>query len=200
VKLIMVLLLLFASKQVSSAQTLRIEVIRGEGAIHNVRDKEPLRPAVRVVRGDAGDPVPGASVTMRLPDSGPSGLFTSGRILTLITNSGGEAAPPGSFRTNMQLGSWEIRVSASHQGETARAVIPQTNAAPVEAFVSPGGGSRRTRLLLAALAAGAAGAALGVTGYGSRGRSTAAVGAPPSVAAAPIGLTVTPGAGSVGAP
>ena len=176
----------------------KLEILEGDGAIYNLRGRGFTMPRVRVTEAD-GQPVKGAAVTFRLPDAGPGALFADGRIAVVQTDDKGEAAVPP-VRLNSQLGPWEIRIAATHRGAVARASVQQINAAPVEAMMAPG---KRSKSLywLAAIAAGAATAVtVGLTGSGSPPRSggvsalgTAAPGAAPA-------LTISPGAGSAGAP
>lgn len=194
------MVVLLAMSMVGAAQTdgagLTIEVVEGNGAVLNIRDRHPVLPRVRVV--DSGRrPVAGAAVTFRLPEAGPSARFEDGRILVLQTDSQGEAAVRA-MKPNAQVGPWEIRVSAAHQGLVARAAIQQTNAAPVEAFAT----AKRSRTLywLAAVTAGVAAAtSLGVVrGGGNPASPAGAINAVAAAVAPP--LTISAGNSSISAP
>ena len=175
---------------------LAMETIEGDGAVYNLRSRGFSMPRVRVSLA-GGRVVPGAFVTFRLPDAGPGAIFAEGRIVTVSTDVLGEAAVPP-MRMNSQLGPWEIRISATHQGLVARSSIQQINAAPVDAMTA--GGAKRSRGLywLAIAAASAATlATVGVVAGGSSARS-GGVSAPGAAAAQP--LTISVGTGSAGAP
>ena len=94
------------------------------------------------------------------------------------------------IKLNRVNGKFEIQVSASHNGQTARTTITQTSqfaAAPVM--------SAKTITLLAIAAGVVAGVAIGVTrGGNNAGGST--VGQPPTVPP----TIITPGTPSVGGP
>ena len=178
---------------------LTLEVLEGDGAIYNVRTRTAAPPRVRVADA-AGQPVDGAFVTFRLPESGPGALFADGRIATVSTNVQGHAAAPA-LKPNSRLGPWEIRIAAVHWGMVTRASIQQINAAPVEAMAGGGGGKRSRGLYwLAAVSAGAAVAASvgfrkGSSPVRSGGVSALGAAAPGSQ---PVSIGV--GAGSIGAP
>jgi len=165
-------------------------------------------------------PVMGAEVTFILPDQGPSGTFPSGmRSLVATTDAQGQAIARG-VRPNNQTGPMQIRVAATYLGQTATAVITQTNvtmpvpetpkpapvppkeapppqsakvAAPDAPAPQPGRGmSKGVKVLLVlAIAAGAAaGAVLATRDSDSNGPGSP--GTPP--------IVITPGTPTVGGP
>ena len=176
-----------------------LEVVEGDGAIHNVRGKNAATPRVRVSGAD-GLPVPGASVTFRLPESGPGALFAGGRIAPVVTDAKGEAAAPA-MKLNSQLGPWEIRVAASHRGVVSRAAIQQINAAPVDAIAASGKKSRSLYWVAALTASAALAASVGfMSGGGGSVSRSGGVNAPTGAAAGLPPVTISAGAGSAGAP
>ena len=111
---------------------IEINVVEGEGAINNVRAHTAHDPVVEI-RDRAGALVAGATVTFQLPATGTGGVFpVTGSSLVIPTDEHGQAAARG-LRPNSLSGPFEIRVTASFQGQTASAVINQTNAIPAEA-------------------------------------------------------------------
>lgn len=169
--------------------TLRIVIVEGEGAINNVKQRVNREPIV-LVEDESHKPVAGASVTFFLPGQGPGGTFANGtNSLTTTTNTQGQAVARG-IRFNNQAGAMEIRVSASLAGQTASAIITQTNVLGSAASGgSAGGGMSRTAKILIVVAVVGGGAALGVLAT-HRGGSTTAT---PTT-------TITPGTVTVGAP
>jgi hypothetical protein len=193
------MLVLTAAGRAQSALTL--ETIEGDGAIYNLRGKQLSRPRVRVSAPD-GRPVEGAAVTFRLPDSGAGATFAEGRISTIVTGVNGEAVVPA-MRLNGQLGPWEIRVVAARAGVVARSSIQQINAAPAEAITAGNGNSSRKKYWIAAAAAGAATlVTLGLAGGTATARlgGVSAPAGPAAASPASQALTISAGAGSVGAP
>lgn len=188
--------------QAEVGRGLTIEVLEGSGALVNIRDRGIPAPRVRVLDA-SGQAVEGAAVTFRLPDAGPSARFDDGRILTLTSDAQGEASTPKRLRPNLQVGAWEIRVSAAYKGAVARASIPMTNAAPVEAFEAKKRGG--AMYWVAAVAAGVAaaatvGVARGAAGQGVRpGAAGVATPASSSSGATPA-LSITPGGATFSAP
>jgi len=174
---------------------LQVEVIQGDGAIHNIQNGRAVEPVVRVVN-DQGQPVPGAAVTFLLPETGPGGRFPTGSVFTTSTNETGQATVR-ELRPNQLVGQWEIRVAASHAGLRARASIQQTNASPMVEVKQRG----KSRTLLMAIIGGgaAAGLAAALGGGGGGGKAVTSPKAPPA-APASIPTTISAGAASIGRP
>src|ERR1700693_5272578 len=106
--------------------SLQILIVEGEGAINNVKQRVNRDPIVQV-EDENHKPVAGAAIIFFLPNDGPGGVFANGSTsLTTTTNGRGKAGARGS-RFNNQAGSMQIRVAASFAGQTASAIITQTN-------------------------------------------------------------------------
>lgn len=184
----------FLVSSIYGADSLRVVVLEGDGAINNISLQRAKEPVVRV-ETTAGTPIAGAAVTFLTPTNGPGAVFINNSpTTTVITDSEGRAIGRG-LRPNKVAGQFEIRVNASHEGSTATARIIQTNAEPV----GISRGSSKTIAILAIVGgAVAGGAALAARGGGGRSAS----GAPP-VATAPgpvTGTVIRPGTPSFGAP
>jgi hypothetical protein len=167
-----------------SAQTtgLKIVVVEGQGAINNVREHRAKEPVVQVV-DDGNAPVPGATLTFQLPDSGASGTFGTGeRMLTMVTDAKGQAVGRG-LRPNQVVGRFGIRVTASYRGETTSTTIFQTNAAPAGA-ASSGGGSKKF-LWIALVGGAAAGGLVAARGHGSSSSPSVVPVVPPGTVLVP---------------
>jgi hypothetical protein len=177
----------------AAAGPLQLTVIQGEGAIHNIHARQFVEPVVRVT--DNGEPVAGAIVSFLLPQAGPGGRFPHGPMLTLATAPDGTAAARG-FQPNAVTGQFEIRVTASWNGQHARATLLQTNAAPAEARAARP--RSRTFLILGLIAGGAAAGAVAALGGGSSPSPAAGSAPPPAVVQPPA--TIAAGSGSLGAP
>jgi hypothetical protein len=168
--------------------SLQIVIVEGEGAINNIKQRVNREPIVQV-EDESHKPVAGVSVTFFLPNQGPGGTFANGlNSLTTATNAQGQAVARG-IRFNSQAGTMEIRVAASIAGQTASAIITQTNVLGSSSSGGPGGGMSRTAKILIVAAVVGGGAALGVLAT-HRGGSTTAI---PTT-------TITPGTVTVGAP
>jgi cell division protein FtsN len=172
----------------AGAGGLKLLIMAGEGAINNIKQRTARDPVVQVT--DENDrPIAGAAITFALPDRGASGVFANGaRSMTIMTDSQGTATATG-LTPNAVAGDLPIKVSASYQGQTASAVITQTNA------VAAGAGmSAATIGIIGAVVAGAAvGAALA---FGGGDKSTS-----PPVDVRPSGTaTIRTGGVIIGAP
>ena len=181
---------------VHAAPGLTLQIVQGDGAIHNIRESQFVDAVARVT--DNGQPVADAIVTFLLPQVGPSGRFTEGAVLTLTTGADGTATARG-FRPNSLTGQFEIRVTVSHNGRTARASLLQTNAAPVEALVRKS--RSRTYVILGLIAGGAAAGAAAALGgsSGSPAASAPAPSLPPAAVTRPPAI-ISVGSGSFGTP
>jgi hypothetical protein len=134
---------------------LNIVIVEGEGAINNIRQRVAREPIVQV-EDENRRPVAGAIVTFFLPNQGPSGVFPDGsRTLTVTTDSQGQAVARGIQPNNIQ-GKFEIRVSASSAGQTATAVIAQTNLLTAAAGAAAGAGISAKLIAILAIAGAAA--------------------------------------------
>jgi hypothetical protein len=173
----------------ADAQTMgiRIVIVEGQGAINNIQQHRAKEPVVQVV-DENNAPIKGASVTFQLPDTGASGAFgESGHMLTIMTDEKGQATGRG-LHPNQTAGSFQIRVTASFQGQTANATIAQINAEPAKA----GGGSKK--FLLIALIGGAAAGGLAAARGGKSGGST------PTTPSSPPATVLAPGTPSIQPP
>ena len=178
----------------AAAQTLpiTIKILEGNGAINNISRRTAYSPVVQVLDRD-NRPLAQIPVTFTVPGIGPGGRFTDGgTTLTVTTDEEGKAVARG-LTPNSTAGAFEIRVTAAYQGRTARAVVNQTNAAPVKA---ESGHTRR--LLIIGLIAGAAAGGLIAAQSGGGGSQQPA--ARPPAADPPVVGVVSPGQPGFGPP
>src|SRR4051794_31016418 len=153
---------------------LNLVVIEGEGAINNVRQRTAREPIVQV-QDENHRPVAGAIVTFTLPSRGASGVFANGsQTLTVTTDQQGQAVARG-LRPNGVKGQMQIRVNASHNGQTATTNIVQTNAVVAGAAGAASGGAISGKLIAVLAIVGAAAAGGAVYATRSGGGSTAAI-------------------------
>lgn len=169
--------------QTTGAESLRVVVVEGGGAINNLVARTARDPVVQVLDA-SGKPVAGATVTFTLPSTGPSGTFLDGsQTATVPTGEDGRAAARG-LKPNKTAGQFTIRVMASWRGQTGRAAIVQTNAG------SASSGSRNKKIIIGTVIAGAvAGAVLAAAGGGGGGNSGGNAAAPTPVATPPVAGT-----------
>src|SRR5271165_6579484 len=179
--------LLLTNLAAQEAPKLIINVVEGEGALNNVKQRVNREPIVQV-EDENHKPIAGAAVVFFLPTTGPGGTFANGsQTLTVTTDSLGRAAAKG-IVPNHQTGQMQIRVTASHNGLTASATISQMNI--VGANVGGGLSTTAKVLIVVAVAAGAAAGAIVATRGGGSSSSSSTTSA----------ITITAGTPSVGAP
>ncbi|MFL6350484.1 MAG: hypothetical protein ACJ74Z_01345 [Bryobacteraceae bacterium] len=180
-----------APGQVAKPAKLNINVIGGAGAVNDVKQRIPRDFTVEI--DDENDhPVAGAMVTFFAPNEGPGGSFVGdSHLLTVMTGSDGRAVAKD-FRPNDIPGDYTIQVSVALGDQTANSTISQSNqvsAEPPAAKRSAMSG-KKIGLIVAAGAAVAVGAAIGLSHGGSSSSNT-------SGGTATIGVGGTP---TVGAP
>ncbi len=173
----------------SSSAGIKVMVSRGDGAINRMGQPVAQEPLVRVT-DRAGAPVKGAAVTFVVPTLGAGGVFPGGATtLTVTSDSAGEARASG-LRANNVAGQFEVRVTASHQGETATLRVSQTNVAPVagEKRMS----SKRLAILVLVAGAVAGGAIAATSGGGSSGTGATPASTQPGAVLVPGTPTFSP--------
>jgi hypothetical protein len=150
---------------------LHIQILEGDRGVNIIKRKTAVAPVVEV-RDRNNLPVAGAVVTFTVPSDGPSVVFLNGaRSITVIAESNGQATTIGLKPVN--VGNFQINVSATSQSQVANATIAMTN------------------VLTAAAAAGVAGGTVATVGSGSGGLSAGAIGLIAGVAvAAAVGIAV----------
>jgi len=135
------------------APKLRILVVDGEGAINNLKQRVAREPIVEV-RDENDRPVGGAIVTFTLPNVGPSAVFPNGsRILLVTTDQRGQAVARG-LQPSGGKGNFQIRVSASHEGNSASTTINMENVAGGGGGIGTGGWAALIGGIAAAAGAG----------------------------------------------
>ena len=175
-----------------SAQTtplkLTLVIVEGEGAINNIRQRTAREPIVQI-EDENHRPVGGAAVVFALPSNGASGTFAnSARTLTTITDNQGRAVARG-LRPNNVQGNYQIRVTASKDGQTVTGTISQVNAVVAGAAAGAAAGGITAKVLAIIIVAGAA--AAGGAVYATRnGNGDPAI----------VPTTITAGGGTVGPP
>ncbi len=128
---------LFAGQAAASGQTggLRLTIVEGEGAVHNLRLRDE-RQVILDVTDANGRPVPGAVIGFLVPASGPGGNFSNGlNALSVVTDAAGRAI--ASFTPNTVAGRFQIIITASFQGQSATARVTQSIVAGDASGASP---------------------------------------------------------------
>jgi hypothetical protein len=172
------------------APKLHIVIVEGEGAINNVRQRVAREPIVQV-EDENRKPVAGAAVTFLLPQQGAGATFPNGsRSATLLTDNNGRAVARG-LRPNNVSGEYQIRVSASKNGQTANATISQTNSAVLAGAAAGAGISAKLIAIIAVAAAATAGGVVAATRSGDSGQPGGGAGSR---------TVIVPGSPTVGGP
>src|SRR5271156_5768386 len=101
--------LLLTNLAAQDAPKLIINIVEGEGALNNVKQRVNREPIVQV-EDENHKPIAGAAVVFFLPTSGPGGTFANGsQTLTVTTDATGRATATG-IHPNHLTGKIQIRV------------------------------------------------------------------------------------------
>lgn len=129
-------LLAIGPAKAQMADTLKVRVLQGNGAVNNIETGN-ITPPVVEVRDENDAPVEGADVVFHLPTSGPGGIFSDQKfVFATKTNSQGQARC-ARFKPGAQVGHFEISVSVSLAGRTGHAVLHQSNSEKEFAVEAP---------------------------------------------------------------
>jgi len=160
--LTLAVVLLFSWQSVFPQETptqLSLVVVSGEGALNRTGERISQPCSVRV-EDQNNKPVSRAAVVFTLPASGPTGLFdNNSKTLTVVTGDDG-VAPVRTLRLNDTAGRYQILVNVAYRGQTASATITQFSTAPngpTHSGVGNGGGGSKTKWIILAVIAAAAG-------------------------------------------
>jgi hypothetical protein len=162
----------------SDPAALRITVVEGEGVVYAPGGRATRGMTVEVADG-SGNPLPGATVTFRLPSSGASGEFPGGsRSESVAAGADGRASVWG-VQWNRTPGAIEIAIAAV-QGQARAATVAHvtlSNAVAQPRLSSSSGGGHKF-LWIVLLAAGGAAGGIATAGLaGKSGSSTSAAAA-----------------------
>jgi hypothetical protein len=114
------------STPLPTVQTLRVIPLAGNGE-QNEMERGLMAPLVVQVLDQNGRPVEGADVVFRFPVNGPSAAFPDQKnSLATKTNADGQAAATG-WRANGQVGTFQVRVTATRANEMGEASVTMTN-------------------------------------------------------------------------
>lgn len=94
-----------------AAVIVQLRVVEGEGGVYGAGTRATRGITVQVT-DESGKPVEGASVSFRLPDEGPSGVFSSGLRTEVVTTRLDGRASIWGMQWNKAAGSFEIRITA----------------------------------------------------------------------------------------
>lgn len=164
---------------IGAQSVLQIRVIEGEGVVYPSGGRATRGITVQVT-DETGRPVPGAAVTFRLPDTGPTGAFAEGgKTAIQVTGSDGQAMVWG-MQWNRETGPLEVRITASKNNVRAGIVCPLYLSDTVQEGPPPESGvrisKRRTKLWVAL---GAVAATVGVVAATAGGNGTPSPATPP---------------------
>jgi hypothetical protein len=152
---------------------LQLRVQEGEGAVYAIGSRATRGVTIQVT-DETGKPVEGATVSFRLPDSGPTGTFATGGKTEIATTRPDGRAGVWGMQWNRTAGSFEIRITAVRGPSRAGTVCAQylTDSPEAAAPASRIGPGRRHKWLWIVAGIGGA-AAAGVAVTAAKGKPTA---------------------------
>jgi len=188
---------------VTAPAILRIRVLEGEGSIHTAGTRSN-QPIIVLLSDEAGRPVEGASVSVRLPDEAPTGVFANGmRTEIALTRADGRVAIRG-IQWARAAGPVQLRITANKGEARAGILSTQYITEPAGGRSAPAGERppasieqppRSKWILLAALIGGAAAGGIAAAARGGRATPSA-----PPVAVTQSTITIGNPAITVGRP
>ena len=167
------------------AQSLTITIIEGDGALNNIKLRTN-REIIVQVEDQNHQPIAGAAVSAFLPNDGASGTFVGGGQMFNGT-SAGNGRVIIRFKPNNVQGKYQVRLSASSQGQSAATVAAQTNV--LSAATAGVGLSLAAKILIIVAVGAGAGAGIAVAQKGGT--------PPPSSGSTPSAITIGPGISGV---
>jgi hypothetical protein len=191
------LALLLPALLVAQSSLLQIHVVEGERAMYAPGSRSPG--FTIEVTDELGKAVAGAVVSVRLPDDGPGGSFANGLSSEILTTGVSGRATTSPMRWNRLVGPVEIRVTAVkgklRAGTVAACEVTEAVAARRGAVFVPSaqvhrGGRRAMWIVIAAVAAGAAGAGVLAGRLGGGHSATPSEPVSPSLGIGPPTITV----------
>jgi hypothetical protein len=96
----------------SDPAILLIRVVEGEGAVYPIGSRATRGVTVQVT-DETGRPVDSAAVSFRLPDDGPTGMFSSGMNTEIVTTGMDGRANVWGMQWNRVTGPLQIRITAA---------------------------------------------------------------------------------------
>jgi hypothetical protein len=154
---------------------LNIRIVDGEGQKYALGSRATRGVTVEIT-DDLGKPVDGVTVTFRLPDQGPSGVFTNGSKTEIATTHADGRVLVWGMQWNRTAGPFELRITAAKGDAHAGTICPLNlgGAADTQPTKSVSSGHFGHKWLWIALGVGAA-AGAGVAVRGAAGSSPPAV-------------------------
>jgi len=139
-------------------------------------------------------PVEGADVVFRFPLNGPGATFANGQISKKVRTDGRGQATATGWMANGEVGTFQVRVSASYGNETGETTVSMQNVTRIVDQGKRAGGKHTTfwssPWAKIAIIGGAAAAVAGIV-LATRGGSSSSTGHT---------VTITPGPPTVGGP
>jgi hypothetical protein len=102
---------------------LQLRVVQGEGTVYAAGSRATRGVTVQVT-DETGKPVEGATVSFRLPESGPTGEFSQGGKTEIVNTAGDGRAEVWGMQWSRDVGSFEMRVTAAKGAARGGVVCP----------------------------------------------------------------------------
>src|SRR5690348_12230354 len=119
------LVLAFSGLAIAQVATLQIRILEGDGATY-VPGTHGTQPLTVQIADDAGRAVAGAAVSFRLPEEGPSGLFSSGLRTEIAISDANGRATVRHLHVNATPGEFLIRITAAKDQAHAGTLVRQS--------------------------------------------------------------------------
>jgi hypothetical protein len=145
---------------------LQLRVVQGEGTVYAAGSRA-TRGVIVEVTDETGKPVEAAAVSFRLPEQGPSGEFSSGKRLEILSTGPDGRAEVWGMQWARETGAFELRITAakgSARGGVVSGLYLSDALKVAETAPAKVGSSKKKLWITLALGAAAAGAVVGMAG------------------------------------
>ena len=167
-----ILLIAFFAQAGPDPDILQVHVVDGDGAVYPIGSRA-TRGVTVLVTDETGKPVDGATVSFRLPDDGPTGIFASGSRTEIATSHADGRATAWGMQWNRTPGSLEVRITVV-KGHTRAGTVTRQFLTDSPAAASARIGPRRWHKWLWITLAVAGAAAGGVAATALTGKTAPA--------------------------
>jgi hypothetical protein len=133
---------------------LEIHVTEGDGLTYPIGSRATRGITIQIT-DDAGKPVDGATISFRLPETGPGGTFSNGSKTEILTTHADGRASVWGMQWNRQAGAFDVRITATKGPARAGTVCSQHLTETPGPSAARGGGSSHKWLWIGLAAAGA---------------------------------------------
>jgi hypothetical protein len=170
-------------------------VAEGDGLTYPIGSRATRGITIQIT-DDAGKPVDGATVSFRLPESGPGGTFSNGSKTEILNTRADGRATVWGMKWNRQAGAFDVSITATKGQSRAGTVCSQHLTETAGPSAAKGGSSHKWLWIVLVVGAAGAGAAVGARSHSASSNCSSTV----VLTQSPCAGSATSGAAMIGTP